>query len=155
VRTGAQPRDARDLPALSSRAGAAQADPPARGSVRAGNPELERMRSSSPSPRASAESSRRGGAIPIAAVSKPFQESATAEVLALDDIHLDIPANSFVSLLGPSGCGKSTLLRLIAGIESPSNGTVSCGGAPVSGVNTGLAYVPQGRGLFPWMTLLT
>jgi NitT/TauT family transport system ATP-binding protein len=113
------------------------------------------MQSISPSPRASAESSRRGAAIRIAAVNKVYRESATSALLALDGIDLDIPPNSFVSLLGPSGCGKSTLLRLIAGIESPSNGTVSCGDRPVSGVNTGLAYVPQGRGLFPWMTLLT
>jgi len=113
------------------------------------------MRMTSPSHRASARSSRRGAAIRIAAVTKLYRESATSAVLALDDINLDIPSNSFVSLLGPSGCGKSTLLKLIAGIESPSNGTVSCGDRPVSGINTGLAYVPQGRGLFPWMTLLT
>jgi NitT/TauT family transport system ATP-binding protein len=113
------------------------------------------MRSISPSGRVSAKSSQRGAAIRIEAVNKLYQESATSAVLALDDIDLDIPSNSFVSLLGPSGCGKSTLLKLIAGIERPSNGTVSCGDTPVSGINTGLAYVPQGRGLFPWMTLLT
>jgi NitT/TauT family transport system ATP-binding protein len=90
-----------------------------------------------------------GGAIRIQAVNKVFQETA-----ALDDITLDIPSNSFVSLLGPSGCGKSTLLKLVAGIESPTTGAVSCGDRPVSGINTGIAYVPQGRGLFPWMTLL-
>jgi NitT/TauT family transport system ATP-binding protein len=113
------------------------------------------MRMTSPSHHASAKSSQRGAAIRIAAVTKLYRESATSAVLALDDINLDIPSNSFVSLLGPSGCGKSTLLKLIAGIESPSNGTLSCGDKPVSGVNTGLAYVPQARGLFPWMTLLT
>jgi NitT/TauT family transport system ATP-binding protein len=113
------------------------------------------MRSISPSGHASKKSSQLGAAIRIEAVNKLYQESATSAVLALDDIDLDIPSNSFVSLLGPSGCGKSTLLKLIAGIERPSNGTVSCGDTPVSGINTGLAYVPQGRGLFPWMTLLT
>jgi NitT/TauT family transport system ATP-binding protein len=87
-------------------------------------------------------------------VSKVYQENATSSVVALDQINLDFPPNSFVSLLGPSGCGKSTLLKLIAGIESPSSGVVSCGGKAVSGVNTGIGYVPQGRGLFPWMTLL-
>ena len=113
------------------------------------------MRLTSPSRPASAQSSRRGGAIRIAAVTKTYRDGAASAVLALDDIDLDIPANAFVSLLGPSGCGKSTLLRLIAGIESPSAGTVSCGEEPVRGINTGLAYVPQGCGLFPWMTLLT
>jgi NitT/TauT family transport system ATP-binding protein len=95
-----------------------------------------------------------GGAIRIEGVNKVYRESATSSVVALDQITLDFPPNSFVSLLGPSGCGKSTLLKLIAGIESPSSGVVSCGGKAVNGVNTGIGYVPQGRGLFPWMTLL-
>jgi NitT/TauT family transport system ATP-binding protein len=95
----------------------------------------------------------RGEAIRIDGVSKRYQEDATKSLLALDRIDLGIPANSFVSLLGPSGCGKSTLLKLIAGIESASDGTVYCQQKAVSGINTGIAYVPQGRGLFPWMTL--
>src|SRR4029079_5791505 len=70
------------------------------------------------------------------------------------DISLNIPANSFVSLLGPSGSGKSTLIKLVAGIDRPSSGAIRCNGELVSGVNSGVAYVPQGRGLFPWMTLL-
>src|SRR4029077_4716227 len=70
------------------------------------------------------------------------------------EISLNLPANSFVSLLGPSGSGKSTLLKLIAGIERPSSGVIHCRTEVVDGVNTGVAYVPQGRGLFPWMTLL-
>ena len=75
-------------------------------------------------------------------------------MLALKDISLNIPANSFVSLLGPSGSGKSTLIKLVAGIDRPSSGAIRCNGELVSGVNSGVAYVPQGRGLFPWMTLL-
>jgi NitT/TauT family transport system ATP-binding protein len=93
-------------------------------------------------------------AIRIEGVNKRYRESPTSSIVALDDINLDIPSNSFVSLLGPSGCGKSTLLKLIAGIESPSNGRLACGDRSVSGINTGIAYVPQGKGLFPWMTLL-
>ncbi len=107
-----------------------------------------------PDHRAVAKTSQRAGAIRIEAVNKLYRESAESSVRALEDINLDIPSNSFVSLLGPSGCGKSTLLKLIAGIESPTNGAVSCHGEAVSGINTGIAYVPQGRGLFPWMTLL-
>src|SRR5215813_1826729 len=92
--------------------------------------------------------------IRIEAVSKAYHESAGATLLALENINLSVPANSFVSLLGPSGCGKSTLLKLIAGIERPSSGTIYCHRQALDGINTGLAYVPQGRGLFPWMTLL-
>jgi NitT/TauT family transport system ATP-binding protein len=75
------------------------------------------------------------------------------DVVALEQIDLEIPARSFVSFLGPSGCGKTTLLRMIAGIEQPSAGQIVCKGRTVDRVNTDVAYVPQGRGLFPWMTL--
>jgi len=94
------------------------------------------------------------GSIRIEGVNKTYQEGTASSVLALEEINLNLPANSFVSLLGPSGCGKSTLLKLIAGIERPSSGVVRCHTEVVDGVNTGVAYVPQGRALFPWMTLL-
>src|SRR5262249_16871380 len=92
--------------------------------------------------------------INIESVSKAYQDSPKSSILAIEDINLKVPANSFVSLLGPSGCGKSTLLKLIAGIERPSSGVIRCQVKVVDGINTGVAYVPQGRGLFPWMTLL-
>ena len=92
--------------------------------------------------------------INIESVSKAYQESPRSSILAIEDINLKVPANSFVSLLGPSGCGKSTLLKLIAGIERPSSGVIRCQAKVVDGINTGVAYVPLGRGLFPWMTLL-
>lgn len=94
------------------------------------------------------------GSIRIESVSKAYHEGAASSVVALEEINLNLPANSFVSLLGPSGCGKSTLLKLIAGIERPSSGVVRCHTKVVDSINTGVAYVPQGRGLFPWMTLL-
>ncbi len=50
------------------------------------------------------------------------------DVLALDDVSLDIRENEFFSLLGPSGCGKTTLLRILAGLEVPDAGTVTLGG---------------------------
>jgi sulfate/thiosulfate transport system ATP-binding protein len=47
------------------------------------------------------------------------------DVVALDDINLDVPSGSLTTLLGPSGSGKSTLLRVIAGLETPDTGTVA------------------------------
>ena len=46
-------------------------------------------------------------------------------VLAVKNINLNLPQGKFISFLGPSGCGKTTLLRLVAGLETPSEGTIS------------------------------
>ncbi|WP_248960549.1 ABC transporter ATP-binding protein [Sphaerisporangium perillae] len=51
------------------------------------------------------------------------------DVVALDDVSLDIRQGEFFALLGPSGCGKTTLLRILAGFESPDAGTVTLDGA--------------------------
>lgn len=93
------------------------------------------------------------GAIQLDSVRKVYGGRANS-LVALEGINLNFQQSSFVSLLGPSGCGKSTLLKLIAGIEKPSSGIVRCLAERVDSVNTQVAYVPQGRGLFPWMTLL-
>jgi spermidine/putrescine transport system ATP-binding protein len=46
---------------------------------------------------------------------------------AVDDLNLTIPAGSFFALLGASGCGKTTTLRMVAGLEDPTEGTISIG----------------------------
>jgi len=51
------------------------------------------------------------------------------DVRALDEVSLDIADGEFCVLVGPSGCGKTTALRLIAGLEQPTSGEVSIGGA--------------------------
>src|SRR5262245_9387859 len=108
----------------------------------------------SPVPQRNLEPTDPRQSIQIDRVTKAYHESTGASVLALENINLNVPANSFVSLLGPSGSGKSTLLKLIAGIERPSGGAIYCRRRVLDGINTDVAYVPQGRGLFPWMTLL-
>ena len=76
---------------------------------------------------------------------------------ALDDMDLHIPAGQFFALLGPSGCGKTTTLRIVAGLETPTQGRVLIGGKDITDtkpherpVNT----VFQSYALFPHMTIL-
>ena len=50
------------------------------------------------------------------------------EVIAVNDVSLEIGDGEFMVLVGPSGCGKSTLLRMIAGLEEVTEGTIGIGG---------------------------
>ncbi len=72
--------------------------------------------------------------------------------VALDAIDQDIAAGEFVSIIGPSGCGKSTLLRLVAGLESPTAGTIARHLQSPS--NAPIAYVFQQPTLMPWASVL-
>jgi spermidine/putrescine transport system ATP-binding protein len=51
---------------------------------------------------------------------------------AVDDLDLDVPTGSFFALLGPSGCGKTTTLRMVAGLETPTSGTINLGGKDIT-----------------------
>ncbi len=77
-------------------------------------------------------------------------------VTAVDDVTLDIADREFMVLLGPSGCGKSTLLRMIAGLESPTNGDVHIGGVRVNDAEPkerDVAMVFQSYALYPHKTV--
>lgn len=78
-------------------------------------------------------------------------ESKTGRVVACREVNLHADPGEFVVIVGPSGCGKSTMLRLLADLDSPTNGTlevVGPGGRPP--VNS---MVFHGRTLFPWLSL--
>lgn len=87
-------------------------------------------------------------------VSKTFIQKGHQEVPVLKDVNLNVDENEFVVILGPGQCGKSTLLRIIAGLETPSEGTVTIDGKPVTGPGADRGLVFQGYMLFPWKTVL-
>jgi NitT/TauT family transport system ATP-binding protein len=79
-------------------------------------------------------------AVALRNVSKRF-----GNLLALEDVTLDVERGEFVCLIGASGCGKSTLLNLIAGLDRPSRGVVQ-----VAAERPALLF--QEAALFPWLT---
>ncbi|MBD1221170.1 ATP-binding cassette domain-containing protein [Virgibacillus halodenitrificans] len=91
--------------------------------------------------------------VKIDQVKKVF-DSRNGEVVALNGVDLDIHENEFVTVVGPSGCGKSTLLNIIAGLEKPTSGVVSCDGKEVTGTGTERGVVFQQYALFPWLTVM-
>ncbi|MAQ84798.1 ABC transporter ATP-binding protein [Psychromarinibacter halotolerans] len=76
-------------------------------------------------------------------------------VHALADVNLEIAKGDFVSFIGPSGCGKTTFLRCIAGLETPTGGTLSVNGMTADEARRSRAYgyVFQAAGLYPWRTI--
>lgn len=78
------------------------------------------------------------------AVSKSF----VTGVQALDAATFSVESGEFLSLVGPSGCGKSTALRLIAGLTTPSEGSVTW-----NGVEPSVGFVFQDAALLPWATV--
>jgi NitT/TauT family transport system ATP-binding protein len=72
--------------------------------------------------------------------------------LALSDVNLDIGEGEFVAVVGPSGCGKSTLLRIMAGLDTPTDGRIlTAAGAGDGKGGLPSAVVFQEQSLFPWM----
>ncbi len=65
--------------------------------------------------------------------------------VAVENLNLEIDSNAFITLLGPSGCGKTTTLRMIAGLETPSKGSISIGGTVVFDADRGINLPPNRR----------
>ena len=78
------------------------------------------------------------------------------DVVAVDDISLDIDRGHFFALLGPSGCGKTTTLRMIGGFEEPTAGRIELGGvdvAPLPPYKRDVNTVFQSYALFPHLSI--
>jgi len=84
---------------------------------------------------------------------------AYGPVLAVSGIDLLVPEASVVALLGPNGAGKTTVLRAISGLLRPRRGAISLDGRRIDGLaphrvaQAGVLHVPEGRGIFPSLTV--
>jgi branched-chain amino acid transport system ATP-binding protein len=82
-----------------------------------------------------------------------------ASVQALFDVSLSVPEGSVVAVLGANGAGKSTFARAVSGLVPPFDGTITFGGEditkwhPHSIRRAGLVHIPEGRGIFPGLTV--
>ncbi len=81
-------------------------------------------------------------------------------IKAVDGISMDIPEGKIITLIGANGAGKSTILRSVSGIVKPQGGEILFGGESLIGktpdaiVNRGITLVPEGRRVFPNLTVL-
>ena len=93
---------------------------------------------------------------PVSAIKLQNVAKHWGDSRALDGITFEAEAGSFVVLLGPSGCGKSTTLRLIAGLDTPTHGTIRIGERDVTHLppaQRGIAMVFQSYALFPHLSV--
>lgn len=75
--------------------------------------------------------------------------SKDREMLAIEDISLDIKENSITAIVGPSGCGKSTILNIIGNLDNKTNGEIV-----FKDNKNKIGYMFQTDCLFPWLTIL-
>ena len=101
---------------------------------------------------AAARPVRDGARIDVRHVSHQFALRGAA-LPVLQDVSFTVEPCEFVALLGPSGCGKSTLLRLVAGLDTPTQGSVQADGAAIAGPDPSRVVVFQDPTLYPWRTV--
>ncbi len=96
----------------------------------------------------------------LSGVSRTYQKGKE-RVEVLHNLDLDIPDGDFIAIMGPSGSGKTTLLNLLGGLDRPSSGTVTVGGAEISSMSnnqlstwrsTNIGFIFQFYNLLPVLT---
>ena len=94
-----------------------------------------------PVPAAETSSTRRHPIVACEKLTRRF-DAAGQQITVLDGVSLEVGASEFVAIVGPSGSGKSTLLGLLAGLDRPSEGTVTIAGTELTQLDEeGLARV--------------
>lgn len=92
------------------------------------------------------------GDVSIVGLTKVFKRDEK-ETVAIRDFNLEIKKGELISIVGPSGCGKTTLLRCIAGLETPTEGTISSGEKVFTEPGADRGMVFQDFALFPWRSV--
>ncbi|MBV9380934.1 MAG: ABC transporter ATP-binding protein [Streptosporangiaceae bacterium] len=86
-------------------------------------------------------------------------EAGYGKQTVLRDVCVSVPSGSVVAVLGPNGAGKTTMLRVASGLLRPSAGKVVLAGEdvtrtrPYARVRRGLCHIPEGRGIYPTLTV--
>jgi len=81
------------------------------------------------------------------------------QIAAITDVSFEVPEGKIVCLIGANGAGKTTTLRAVSGLEKPASGTVIFKGQDITGVPAhelvarGISHVPEGRKIFPTLTV--
>jgi NitT/TauT family transport system ATP-binding protein len=94
------------------------------------------------------------GAVSIENVSLRFKSRGGDDVVALNNLSMQIPDKQFAVIVGPSGCGKSSLLDIIAGLKEPSGGHCRLDGQLIGGPGAERGMVFQNYSLFPWLSVM-
>jgi NitT/TauT family transport system ATP-binding protein len=98
--------------------------------------------------------SRAADYVVVDRVRKVYGAGTRQQVEAVAASSFTIKAGEFVALLGPSGCGKSTLLMMIAGLDTPSEGTIAVAGRPLGAPRAQTGIMFQDPTLLPWKSAL-
>jgi NitT/TauT family transport system ATP-binding protein len=89
----------------------------------------------------------------MSGLSKSFRMANGDIAAAVEDFSLDVREGEFMVLVGPSGCGKTTVLNMLAGLETPTAGTLALDGHAIAGPGAERGVMFQDYALFPWRTV--
>ena len=84
---------------------------------------------------------------------RKLYQNGSQTIEAVADATFTADHGEFVAILGPSGCGKSTLLMMCGGLETVTSGTITMGGAAVTGPRASVGVMFQDSTLLPWKTV--
>jgi len=86
-------------------------------------------------------------------VGKRYPVAGAPDTVAIDEFSLDVRQGEFLVIVGPSGCGKTTVLNVLAGLDTPTRGTVAIDDRLITAPGPDRGVMFQDYALFPWQTV--